>query len=309
MPLSRRALLAAVPLAAASGVIAAGAPAASAEPGPSPSPVGAKVTTGGWCSGVTDPDPDAFGTWRGTPCAIAGMFADSGAAAQLEQFQFVHSTFAADVDLAVGGPYTSTWAQVAAGADVAAWKQTAAVLRDNWHYRTVYLRYAHEFNGYWMKWSVPPAQLANFKKAFRLFATTMRTELKGLDVKIVFAPNFGTWPYTPDAAWPGSDVVDVVGVSMYEWTLYDTVAKFNKFASSSIGPNYWLAYARRHGRPLALGEWGARSPYFLRAMNAWMKAHAGTGAGGFLYDVYLNDNELLLSGALANQYKALHWGR
>ncbi len=303
MSLSRRRLLTAVPLLATGGALAATS--AAAEPWGR-----GVIASTGWCSGVTDPDPVGFGLWRGEPVSIVGMFADTSLEAQLQQWQFSHTLgYSADVDLAVGGPISSTWAQAAAGSEVAHWKQIAAVLRDNWHYRTVYLRFAHEFNGNWMKWSVAPAQVPAFKAAFRLFATTMRRELVGHDVKIVFAPNFGTWFYPRDSVWPGADVVDVIGVSMYEWTLYDTAAKWKKFLASSIGPNVWSAYARKHGRPLAFSEWGARSPYFIRAMHAWIASMAGTGPGRLMYEVYLNDNELVLTGPTAVQYRALRWGR
>ena len=159
-----------------------------------------------------------------------------------------------------------------------------------------------------MPWSVAPSEVAAFRTAFRLFATTMRKQLAGHDVRIAFAPNFGTWAYSRDAVWPGSDVVDVVSVSIYEWSLADTTARWQAFLASPLSPAYWSAYARRHGRPLALGEWGARSPMFLRGMHAWIAANAGTGPGRLLYEVYLNGNELLLTGATASQYRALHWG-
>jgi hypothetical protein len=306
MSWSRRSLLAAVPLAVAAG--AAGEAPALAEPR-TRAVAGRTVARGGWTSGVCDPDPVGFGTWRGRPVAIAGMFGDASLDAQLQQWQYAHSpTFNADVDLAVGGPIGTTWAQAAAGSEVAHWRQIAAVVRDNWHYRTVYLRFAHEFNGNWMDWSVKPAEVPAFRTAFRLFARTMRTALAGKDVKIVWAPNFGTWFYSPDSAWPGTDVVDVVGVSMYEWTLYDTQAKWKAFLASSIGPNVWSAFAQRHGRPLAFSEWGARSTLFLRGMNAWMAAKGGRGPGRLLYEIYLNGDQLVLTGATAAQYRALHWG-
>jgi len=304
MSLSRRALLSAVPLAAGAGVLG-GAPA------PAEAAVRAAIVPPKtWISGVCDPDPVGFGAWRGSPVGILGMFGDAGLAAQLEQWQFSHTTgFSADVDLAVGGPIGVPWAKVAAGSEVAHWKATAAVLRRNWHYRTVYLRFAHEFNGTWMPWSVKPSEVSAFRTAFRLFATTMRRELAGHDIKIVLAPNFGTWFYSPDAIWPGADVVDVIGVSMYEWTLCDTQDKWKAFLVSSVGPNVWAAYAKRHGRAMAFGEWGAQSWYFVRGMRAWMATMAGRGPGQLLYDVYLNDNELVLTGATAAQYRALRWGR
>ena len=304
--MTRRALLTSLPLTAM--LAGAAAAPASAEAYPHRTPVGASAAPG-WISGVCDDQPDAFGTWRGSTVAIVGLFGDASLAAQLEQWQFANSAFSADVDLAVGGPIDHTWAQVAAGSEVERWKQLAAVLRDNWHYRTVSIRYAHEANGTWMPWSVAAAEVPAFRTAFRLFAATIRSELAGHDVRIAFAPNFGTWPYSPNSMWPGNDVVDVVGLSIYEWTLYDTAAKWKAFVSSSIGPATWLAFAKAHGKPLAFSEWGGQSAYFIKAMHDWIAAHAGTGPGQLLYEVYLNGNELLLTGATAGQYRALRWGR
>src|SRR5512147_560368 len=138
--ISRRSLLAAAPVAAlgAGGLAAATASSASAEPYPR-SPAVAKTA---WISGVTSSTPEAFGTWRRRPVAILGMFADASVAAQREVYQFVHGSLNCDVDLAVGGPIGSSWAEAAAGSQTDLWREVAAVLRDNWHYRTVYLRYA-----------------------------------------------------------------------------------------------------------------------------------------------------------------------
>lgn len=310
MPTFRRVALLGLTLVAVLLVLPVGV--ARAEPYPGPRTINASVAGTSaqvWTSGVTDQFPGRFGTWRGSTVGISGLFGDNSVAAQAEQFQYVNSTFTGDVDLAVGGPIDHTWAQVAAGSDVARWKATAAVLRSNWHYRTVYLRFAHEFNGGWMPWAVEPAEVPAFRTAFRLFVATMRAELRGKDVKFVFAPNFGTWFYPPESAWPGNDVVDVVGVSTYEWTLYDTAAKWVAFRESSIGPDTWLAFARRHGKPMAFSEWGARSPYFVLAMHNWMVTHAGKGAGQLRYDVYLNANELVLTGTVAGQYTRLRWGK
>jgi Glycosyl hydrolase family 26 len=302
MHLSRRSLLSSVSLAAVAGAV--GATPALAESYPRKAPIGRS-----WCSGAHDTDLAAFAEWRGSPVTIAGMFGDGSVDAQLQQWEFAHTpTFSGDVDLAVGGPIGISWAKVAAGGHVAHWKKIAAVLRKNWHYRTVYLRYAHEMNGNWFKWSVPKAQAPAFRQSFRLFATTMRRELAGHNVKIVWAPNFGSWTYSPELAWPGPDVVDVVGLSIYEWALYDTQPKWQAFLKSTIGPNYWSAFAKKHGRPLAFSEWGAQSPLFVRGMNAWMRTMAGTGPGQLLYDVYLNGDRLDLTGDTASQYQALRWG-
>jgi hypothetical protein len=305
MPLSRRSLLSALPaVALGTGALVAGtASPSSAEPFPRKA-VGPKT----WTSGVTSATADTFGAWRGTPISIIGQFADTTVTAQRELYQFCNDTLNCDVDLAVGGPIGSTWAQAAAGSQQAIWADMAKVLQDNWHYRTVYLRYAHEANGTWMPWSVAPSEVPAFKATFRAFATTMRRALPNRDVKIVWAPNFGTWRYTPATMFPGADVVDVIGVSMYEWSPYDTAARWRAFNASSIGPATWQRFARSVGRPMSLSEWGGKSPYFLRSMNAFMRANAGRGAGNFLYDVYLNNTQFKLAGTAASAYRALRWG-
>jgi hypothetical protein len=59
---------------------------------------------------------------------------------------------------------------------------------------------------------------------------------------------------------------------------------------------------------MALSEWGGSSPYFLKSMNAWMRANAGRGAGKLLYDVYLNTTQFQLKGAAATAYRSVSWG-
>jgi hypothetical protein len=260
-------------------------------------------------SGVVAETGSSFGRWRGSRVAILGLYGDRSDVVQDEQWQFVHSTFTGDVDLAVGGPTTESWAQVADGALRHRWTAMARLLRTNHRCRRLYLRFAHEANGTWMPWSVAAGDLEAFRAAFRLFATTMRRELRGRPVRIVFAPNYGTWHYTPDALWPGNDVVDVVGVSLYEWHDCGSPARWAEFASSPIGPDAWLAFAARHGKPLALSEWGARTPYFLGRMNAWLARQAGTTAGRLVYDVYMNDESFALTGPLGARYRSLPWGR
>jgi hypothetical protein len=56
---------------------------------------------------VVSNDPLAFGRWRGSPVAIAGLYGDVSVAAQAQQWQFTHSRFTGDVDLAVGAPRTT----------------------------------------------------------------------------------------------------------------------------------------------------------------------------------------------------------
>jgi hypothetical protein len=227
--------LTAVPVAAfGTGAVVAVSPSASAESYPKKSPVGLSRGSLGWVSGVTTADPEAFGVWRRSPVGIVGMFADASLAAQRELYQFVHGSENCDVDLAVGGPIapSRTWAQAAAGSEVPLWRETAALMRDNWRYRTVYLRFAHEANGTWMKWSVSPAQVPAFARhrdhhAERTAAGTSRLSVPTL-----------AWRY-PIGDVPGSDAVDVVGVSRTNGRPI-TLGPVAEVPGLSIGPDYWL---------------------------------------------------------------------
>lgn len=283
------------------GVGAAGAHAAT-------SGSSAAAAKGKWYSGGSNIDPDEFGTWRGSTVGVMGMFGDGSVEAQEEQYQYASSSFSGAVDLAVGGPLESSWTEVAAGADVEHWQAIASVIESNWHSSTVYLRYAHEFNGSWFDWGVDTTEVTAFRTAFRLFRTTMLAALPGRDVKFVFAPNYGTWNYTVESIWPGNDVVDVVGISMYEWDDYSTAAKWTAFNNSSIGPKKWLKFAASHGKPLALAEWGGTSGYFIRVVNDWISRNAGTGSGQVIYDCYLNNDGFELEGTNAANYRSRTWG-
>jgi hypothetical protein len=81
---------------------------------------------------------------------------------------------------------------------------------------TVYLRYAHEMNGYWYPWSRDPAAyVAAWRRIVRLFASA-----GARNVRFVWSvnPNLydpaGTWKRSVRPYWPGRRYVDVVGSTM-----------------------------------------------------------------------------------------------
>ena len=86
-----------------------------------------------------------------------------------------------------------------------------------------------EMNGNWVKWGMDPV---NFKIAYRRFIEIMAEF--GIDetqVRWMFAPNgVSVFPYSATDYWPGEDVVDIVGLSAYnfgqefgEWQAVDDV--------------------------------------------------------------------------------------
>lgn len=164
----------------------------------------------------------------------------------------------------------------------------------------VILRYAHEMNGSWYAWGQQPTA---YRESFRLVAETLDERAPG--VATMWAPNYGGGypfaggefestrtspdfrlldtdddgalsmaddPYAP--YYPGDDVVDWVGMSLYHWGNShpwgeNEVAKPGKFADQLRGtyvgaggddsaiPDFYADYGVTAGKPLAIPETAA----------------------------------------------------
>ena len=114
----------------------------------------------------------------------------------------------------------------------------------------VFLRFGGEMNGNWTPWGRDPAA---YRRAFRLVHTVINRY--ATNVALVWAP--GAVPtYNLDLYYPGDDVVDWVGISLYLVRYYDD--NLNRPAwqdgpASFIAP-FYAKYAAR--KPLCLTECG-----------------------------------------------------
>lgn len=257
-----------------------------------------------------------FADWRGTPLQIAGTWADVEAPEAPDWALGRDSQWAwwsGPVDIALGGPRGKTWAQAAAGELDAEWRAKLESLKSAWAPRdpaNLHVRFAHEFNGDWMPWSVQEGDVADYKRAFARFTALQRRILPGS--RAVWSPNAGTsHPYDVRTTYPGGEWVDVIGVDWYNsWPWVNTPEDFQakilqrQGNGGPIGIERWREFAASVGKPLALPEWGndavgagksnesaeggGDAPEFFRAFRAWLDAHGGTGAGQVLYEVYFN---------------------
>jgi hypothetical protein len=86
-----------------------------------------------------------------------------------------------------------------------------------------------------------------------------------------------------DAAYPGDDVVDVIGVDVYNRGGWDRVR---------TTLDYTQDLAKRHGKPMSIPEWGlwlsetGDDPGFVENMYAWINAMPARGPGRLLYHSY-----------------------
>ena len=178
----------------------------------------------------------------------------------------------------------------------------ASVLDAAWaeHGVATFVRFAHEMNGSWYAWGQRPDAYVD---AYRIVADAVHAGSPAS--AMVWAPNEGAGypfsggafeaaPGSPEAAaldtdgdgaltraddpyapyWPGDDVVDWVGMSLYFWGLEypwgeNELAPAGRFAARLTGsetgalgdevavPDFYATYAEGHDKPMAIIETAA----------------------------------------------------
>lgn len=164
----------------------------------------------------------------------------------------------------------------------------------------VFLRFAHEMNGYWYPWSQQPIE---YVRAFRALATEIHKYAPL--TAMLWAPNIGG-SYPPDSGgylaasgsknfklldtnkdgrldlyddmyapfYPGDDVVDWVGMSVYHWgksypwgenEIPEAHSFIDRITGNYVGmngderavPDFYDIYVMQHGKPMAITETAA----------------------------------------------------
>jgi len=122
-----------------------------------------------------------------------------------------------------------------------------------------YLRIGWEFNGGWYPWAAKDDPVA-WKAYFRRIVAALRS-VPGQRFRIVWNPAQGEQQIAPDQLYPGDDVVDVVGLDLYNqsWRpqdAVDTEARWHNLRTMPYGLDWLARFGRDHGKPIALPEWG-----------------------------------------------------
>ena len=161
-------------------------------------------------------------------------------------------------------PAGSTLASVAEGDGHRRLTKLARALQAGGRGRAV-IRLGWESNGKWFRWYAPDQPFA-YRRAFRTVVQTLRAEAPRLrfewNVVCEVVPEAPRW-------YPGDRSVDVIGQDCY-----------------ARGPNQWArweraldsvaAFAGRHGKPMAVSEWGTcvDDPGLVRSFLRWARAHS-----------------------------------
>lgn len=144
------------------------------------------------------------------------------------------------------------------------------------------VRIGWEFNGDWMPWAAardPDAYVAYFRR----IVTVMR-ETEGQHFRFEWCPNHRRHQIDPSRVYPGDDVVDVIGMDIYDevWNAEaaDPVRRWAWYLEQPFGLRWHRDFARAHGKPTAYSEWGTGtkpdghgagdSPVFIAGMADWI---------------------------------------
>jgi hypothetical protein len=246
-----------------------------------------------WASGVYLPNAtpttlDTFGAWRGAPVDVATVWGNRSVWSDItsptwlyQRWQNAPETVAFGVPMlpegvpgvslpaCAAGSYNSYWRQF--GTNIAAYGLGSSVIRLGW-----------EFNGNWYAWQATDP--AAFAGCWRQVVTAARATAPNLrwDWNVNRGASAGL--ADPTQAWPGDAYVTTVGVDSYDmWPGATTDANWQKQLNGPQGLNYWLTFAKAHGKLFAIPEWGnmttggnpgGDNPAYVNDMLSFFKANA-----------------------------------
>lgn len=180
-------------------------------------------------------------------------------------------------------------------------------------WRSSVVRLGWEFNGSWMPWAAG-ADPKSYVAAYRRVVGLLREASP--DFKFDWCSSWGPNATAPDSVYPGDDVVDVIGMDVYN-RYYDAAdadpeRRWNTLMTAEHGLNWLTVFAERHGKPISIPEWGTGEtdqgtgggddPLFVTNMAAFLTANGAIyssywdiNAGG--YDASVSNGHHPLAGA------------
>jgi hypothetical protein len=291
---------------------ASGAPATPADPPkpdakPKPAPAKQPATGGGgarsglaWSSGIVIGPPSEVAAWesfRGRPVDVVHGFTERGSWEGIESADWLLGDYAkSSAKLVISQPFWpegsgGSLRSCAGGAYDANWARYGKALKAAGR-TDAYTRLAWEFNGDWFEWSA--TDVGAWKQCFRRVVTAVRSTAPG--ARFEWNMNAHGSQTSGGSAWnayPGDDVVDVVGIDAYDhYPSAPTAAAFDEQCNDSEGLCNVIKFARKHGKKVAVTEWGVTkdggdNPVYIQKMAETFKAAKDVMA----YETYFNEAE------------------
>lgn len=248
-----------------------------------------------WASGAylpaaTPATAAAFGAWRGAPLDVVTAWGNRATWNDItsptwlyQRWQGAPQTIALGVAMLPEGVPGVSLQACAAGSYNAYWRQFGATIASYGLGKSV-IRLGWEFNGDWYAWQATDP--AAFAGCWRQAVTAARTTAPALHWD--WNVNRGVSAGLPDPAlaYPGDNYVTTIGVDSYDmWPAATTDANWQKQLNGTQGLNYWLTFAKSHGKQLAIPEWGnmttggnpgGDNPAYVTDMLGFFKANAAS---------------------------------
>lgn len=269
--------------------------------GAGPDGMGRKAAFDKWAGAPTDAVSDGLARDNWANCISVADWAASLGWAKFRGFKCVAVPLCMGAD---AGGYDLAGA--AAGTYNAKYRSLLTTIRSR-NVGNLILRPGWEFNGGWYGWGVnaPPswtasaARAALFVQAYRQFAAVAREVLP--NALLDWNSAAGNYGVTTQSFYPGDDVVDIVGMDVYDVidpdVAYTDAQRWNFHKTRTNGLDWLAAFAAAHKRPISIPEWGCGykkatsgtanvsrdSAYFIQQMAAWIAGHNVFYANYFHY--------------------------
>jgi Glycosyl hydrolase family 26 len=288
----RRAVLATTTAVAMAGMAMAGfAPAGAASASSSKVP----WASGAWLANDSPAVASQFGTWRGSALNVIDEFTLTSTWQDVidptwmyQKWQGSPYTLAIAVPMIPTGVSGVSIAACAAGAYNSYWNQFGSNISSYGLGHSI-IRLGWEFNGNWYPWAA--TQPATWAQCWRQIVTSARATAPNLVWDWNVSRGVQTGLADPTQAYPGDAYVDQIGVDSYDWwpaanTTGGWAGSYGQLTQPQ-GLQYWLNFARAHGKQFAVPEWGNVSttissaaggddPYYVTDMYNFFQANASS---------------------------------
>jgi hypothetical protein len=150
------------------------------------------------------------------------------------------------------------------------------------------IRLGWEMNLVSMAWFAKDRE-ADYIAAFRRVVQIFRRYSSAF--KFDWCPGWGAQDSAADLAYPGDDVVDYIGLDVYDFKHEGSLEqRWNSFyVKAPFGLEWHRDFAARHGKPMSYPEWGVGNsgdnPFFIQQMHDWFMKNADNIAYAAYFDV------------------------
>jgi len=162
-------------------------------------------------------------------------------------------------------------------------RQIGEILVANGFANTI-VRIGPEFNAPWFRWSATKDPVT-WRLYWRRIVEVLR-QVPNSNFRFDWNPIVGAGAASPEAAYPGDDVVDYIGADVYNgnWAPQLTpLQRWQVLMTAPFGLEWHRKFAAAHGKPMTFPEWGTGTrpdghgggddPVFMQKMADWIKSN------------------------------------